>query len=391
MRWRSASVVTIAMVAIAGCGAVPADEARSPLTSVAASAVPMIATSAPPATTTTVLTSASSVEATDGAATSAAVVGTTSAPAAPTPSGGLTVRCPKRIEPFVGSVAGADDADPLAAEADGRIVDAYGEAHRDEFGGIDIGRGTSPPQIELGFTAHVDEHRAALTAMLAHPEWYVIVQVPHSVAEIDEIKAAIARDATDLRILGWGGSGHVVGVDLGPGQEALAATYFARWGDALQITIVNLPYVPDGCGAQSVQAACPDIVGSDPARAGLALAVVADTASLAAYQAGKAHLVVRNIGATRFAIDSGIPIVGVLVTPGTNHVVGRTVGAIAGVGGGVDLAPGEEGSIPITFGGGRCDGHAGSAVPPGVYGLRVALTAEGPSDEVRPIYLSPET
>ena len=301
------------------------------------------------------------------------------------------MKCPKRIEPFVGSVAEPDETDVLVLEADGRLVDAYGEAHRDEFGGIDIGRGDGRPLIEVGFTAHVDEHKAALTAMLAHPERYVIVQVPHSVVELDEIKAAIARDAGDGKILGWGRDGHAVGVDLGPGQEALAATYFARWGDALQITIINLPYVPDGCGPQPIQPACPDIVGSEPAVAGLALTVVADTGSLTAWQFGKAHLVVRNVGTTRFTIDSGIPIVGVLVTPGTNRVVGRNVGALAGTGGGVDLAPGEEGSIQVVFGAGRCDGQAGSALPPGTYGLRVALTAEGPSDEARPIYLSPET
>jgi hypothetical protein len=93
---------------------------------------------------------------------------------------------------------------------------------------------------------------------------------------------------------------------------------------------------------------------------------------------------VGNIGDSRFAIDSGMPIVGPLVTPGTTDVVGTFTG------GGVDLGPNEQGTIDVIFGAARCDGQPGSALPPGVYGLRVALTAEGPPDPDRPTYLSPE-
>jgi hypothetical protein len=114
---------------------------------------------------------------------------------------------------------------------------------------------------------------------------------------------------------------------------------------------------------------------------------VADTTSIAAAQTGRARLVVHNLGSRRFVIDSGIPIVGSLVLPGTDRVVGRWSGTSAGVGGGVDLEPGEAGEIAVVFGASRCDGQPGSALPPGRYGLRVVLAPEGGGE---PSFVSPE-
>ncbi len=60
------------------------------------------------------------------------------------------------------------------------------------------------------------------------------------------------------------------------------------------------------------------------------------------------------------------------------------------LGGGVDLAPGQSGTIDVVFGAGRCDGGPGSAIPPGEYRLVVALTTEGADRTSAPAYLSPE-
>jgi hypothetical protein len=60
--------------------------------------------------------------------------------------------------------------------------------------------------------------------------------------------------------------------------------------------------------------------------------------------------------------------------------------------GGVHLAPGETGTRDTVFAAGRCDGRAGSALPPGNYGLRVVLTPEGPPEaNLSRRLLSPET
>jgi hypothetical protein len=168
----------------------------------------------------------------------------------------------------------------------------------------------------------------------------------------------------------------------------LAATYADRFGTGVRITIAGRPYVPAGCGAAVAPVQCPDLVGADPSTARLTLALVADTTSITPAEAGAARLVVHNLGNRRFTVDSGIPLAGSLVLPGTDTVVGRWTGGWAGVGGGVDLGPGEAGEIPVVFGASRCDGRPGSALPAGRYGLRAVLTPAGGGE---PRLLSPET
>lgn len=183
-----------------------------------------------------------------------------------------------------------------------------------------------------------------------------------------------------------------VDVTLAPGREAFAASIVRRFGDAVRIHVGPFLYVPRGCGAQPVPQPCPDLVGDAPSTAGLRLKVIADTPHIRVSQTGRARLEVRNVGTTDFSIDSGIPIRGSLVRPGTEHVVGVYAGGIAGVGGGVRLAPGETDTIDAFFGAARCDGGPGSALPPGRYGLRIVLTPEGPPDAVlSPRLLSPQT
>jgi len=119
--------------------------------------------------------------------------------------------------------------------------------------------------------------------------------------------------------------------------------------------------------------------------------VIADTPRIKASEPGRARLQIRNAGTNEFSIDSGVPLVGSLVRRGTNHVVGNYSGGVGGVGGGVHLAPGATGTIGTMFGAARCDGHAGSALLPGRYGLRVVLTPEGPPGaDLSPRLLSPE-
>jgi len=175
---------------------------------------------------------------------------------------------------------------------------------------------------------------------------------------------------------------------MNAGLEELAARYAERFGSGVRITLGGHAYLPAGCGPRVAPPLCPDLVGGDPKELRLTLAVVADTPTITAAQTGKARLVVHNLGARRFAIDTGGPIVGSLVLPGTRSVVGRWSGVLAGVGGGVDLTPGKAGAIDVFFGASRCDGQPGSALPPGRYGLRVVL-APGRAGEPR--LLSGET
>ncbi|MCU1392668.1 MAG: hypothetical protein JWM34_1096 [Ilumatobacteraceae bacterium] len=222
---------------------------------------------------------------------------------------------------------------------------------------------------------------------MAHPERLVVEQATHTLPELDAISTSIAVDPPYFSEVGTGWL--AVDIQLAPGLETYADELLARWGDALRITLGSHTYRPAGCDGPDVRSpVCPDLIGTDPADAGIALRVVPDQSSIHQWEMGKGQLEITNTGSAPFTLDSGSPVVGVLVAPGTDHVIGDFAGGIAGVGGGPVVAPGGTGSIDLIYGANRCDGGPGSAVPPGVYGLRVAYTAEGPPGG--PTYLSPE-
>ncbi|HEY0519974.1 MAG TPA: hypothetical protein VGC84_10825 [Ilumatobacteraceae bacterium] len=301
-----------------------------------------------------------------------------------------TVRCPAPPREDI-SNAPVDEA-VLDQETIGRdvaAVQAYGAAHADEYGDLEAVNDPPPSRLRVAFTDHVAEHAVALSALVAHPERLDVVKGAYTVADLNDVVTDIRAGGTKY-MHGFGVGWQVVDVDLAPGQEARADAIIAKWGNAVRIRFGALPYVPLGCGSQPEPVDCPDVVGADPAVAGIRLTVVPDAPTLNVSDTGTGHVLVENIGTQRFQIDSGIPIVGVLVATGSNRVVGTFNGGIAGVGGGVDLAPGETGTIDMLFGAARCDGQPGSGLPPGSYGLRIRLTSEGPADAGAASYLSDE-
>ncbi|MCU1391212.1 MAG: hypothetical protein JWL72_4550, partial [Ilumatobacteraceae bacterium] len=158
---------------------------------------------------------------------------------------------------------------------------------------------------------------------------------------------------------------------------------------AIRVRVGALAYVPSGCGIPPAPLACPDIEGQDPASGGVGLALSLQTASIPQSGFGTATLTVTNVGTGPVHIDTNNPLLGALVYPGSTRVAafGRSA---KGTGIVLDLASGQSGSIDVTFTADRSDGQAGSAIPPGTYGLRVALpTLVGPANDA-PTYLSPE-
>ena len=180
----------------------------------------------------------------------------------------------------------------------------------------------------------------------------------------------------------WAGVGtgrDSVFVMLVPGQERLAARLVERFGDAVRVQVGLIDYSPRGCEEPVDTPRCPALTGDPPKTAGVRLTVLVDTPTIRVSDHGKARLRVENIGTADFAIDSGIPIVGSLVEPGTTEVVATYCGVIAGVGGGVRLAPGESGTIDMVFGAARCAANGRSAAPPGRYGVRVVSSPKAES------------
>jgi hypothetical protein len=336
---------------------------------------------------------------TSGAATSGAA--TSGAPASSTSSvPAADVRCPApphRIPTLDEATQNAFQRDQSLLLEDQRVVQTYLAAHADEA--FDVQYSFEPPaRLEVRVSDHADAHRGAIEKLVAHPDRLDVIKVGYSPADVRRVSAELIAETQTRRDTFSSFSGLVEAdrtpftllVGLTPGNEPLADDLVKRWGPIIQIEVGDRPYVPAGCGEQPPSPRCPELEGIDPATIGLELSIVLTTPTITASQTGQAELVERNIGRQRFSLDSGQPITGVLVDPGTRHVVGRYSGAIAGVGGGPDLAPGESGKVKVVFGATRCDGKAGTALPPGTYGLRVGLTAEGPDAGTYPVYLSPE-
>jgi hypothetical protein len=349
-------------------------------------------TTSPPVTTTL-----STIAATDTTAAVNATPGPVVAPAAVPPAG---ANCPmvRTVPPsqFLTEDQAAVQNDELERlQPDILAVDAYGREHPTEWMGVQP-TDDHPRRIKASFSGHRDEHEAALKALVARPDILDVTLNRHTPNEVEAAQTFLLTEiAKNQRLFSTYQESYQLGqsvvlVELVPGQEKLALDLIKRFGDILMVSVGALPFVPDGCGPQPTPRKCPDLAGTDPATVGLELSIVVDTPTISQGAVGQAKLVERNIGTAPFSLGSGRPVVGMLVYPGTLRVAGEFTGGIAGVGGGPQLAPGESGAIDMYFGTGRCDGGPGSAVPPGVYGLRIALTSEGPNPGTYPKYLSPE-
>jgi hypothetical protein len=309
--------------------------------------------------------------------------------------GGACPQIPVVVDPFAPPstqptpTSPSPSAEAMAQNAlqpDYAIALDYGRGHPEEWGGIEF----DGDNVKIGFTAHLLQHQAELDRLVTHPAQLQVVRTDQTQRAIDTITAEIDAVASSsqgqLESVGEGFG--VVDISLAPGREDVAASYVRRFGSAVAITVGALPYVPRGCGSPPPVFRCPDLVGSDPASAGLSVTIVVDTPTISRYESGRAHLVVRNTGTATFTMDTGQPIVAQVTRPGTTHVVADFVGGIAGTGNDLRLDPGQQRSVPVYFGTARCDGRPGSAVPPGRYAVRAILRPETTPSE--PAYLSAE-
>ena len=287
--------------------------------------------------------------------------------------------------------AGYDAYDLVSLQSDVQAVDASARADPD-FAGLEV-TSDKPVKLVVSMRGDLEAHTAALQAVVEHHDRLEVFAPKYSTDQINAIVNQIVTDAQahpDDFTQFSGGPGspqQVVAFGLAPGEEKLAQAYVERWGDAVRISVGFTSFVPPGCGIQPLSRKCPDLNGVDAASADLALALTETTPTIEQRGWGMSTLTVTNEGTKPFTMDVGAPLSGVLVIPGTVHVVG-VVGGTKGTGLGINVAGGESTSINVAFAAFRCDGETGSAAPPGSYGLRVVLASEEQGDTRA--YLSPE-
>lgn len=264
------------------------------------------------------------------------------------------------------------EAGPLARDqarlsGDVEAIHRYGSAHPDEFTSVRFENG---PWVRLviGFTGHIQEHCAALRAMLEFPAEFQIVRLPKTATELLQVQQAIvALAGPHLRSAGSGPE--TIDVQLRADGVSIAEQIHATYGELVKIQVGFLPY-PDRTSADiDCSAILKDIVTDTPLRATARL----ETARVVTGADFGGTVTVTNGGADVVEFESGDPMTAVIYRRGTDQVVGAYEGGIGGVGTGGTLQPGGTLDIGVLGGTASCDPSLGYALPPGLYDVRVPV------------------
>jgi hypothetical protein len=204
-------------------------------------------------------------------------------------------------------------------------------------------------------------------------------QLNSTIAGIEEMAGS------DLQGIGPCSSGQVT-LTLTPGSERLAKRIRTTFGRAVLITIGLTVW--NGHIGRSPR--CGSLPPWTRPPNGLSLTLHVPTHQVRTGGKLTGTLLASNQGKTPFEMDTGSILEGVLVEPGTHHVVGVYSGGIAGTG--YTLRAGSGETTPSSFaptvliGTARCDGGIGSSLLPGRYQAVVLVMDETGKT---PRYLTP--
>jgi hypothetical protein len=288
-----------------------------------------------------------------------------------------------------------DDLDDLggrqsihsALRGDIELVSRYGEEHPGTWAGVWF---DNEPTVCIvaAFTGDVAQHDAALRPRLRHPTRLVVQSMPHSLADLRQVRAEIERTLrqraaeTGRPVFTSIGQGKaVIHLALRADQEILAGELAARYGSAVELRVGffgfpgRRPARPRPPGGPT--AAEPEEKVFD----GLEMSVEVDQTVLEVGDDGRGRLVLRNHGRERIVPQGlGQPLVGSLLNA-SHEAVGGFCGAIGGTGLVVDLAPGGSTSIWVIFGTASTREKLGYVLPLGTYWLEVQISfRHGPGE-----------
>ncbi len=223
------------------------------------------------------------------------------------------------------------------------------------------------------FAGDLDEHRSRLTPLVRRHDRLRLRRLAFSKQELEQVRAEItAGGLDDVKQVGIGDG--AVDVGLAARAEVLAAEWHLRYGSALRIHVGNLPYPPTAARPPV------DIPRSTTTLQGVELRVVFDPPEVASGEHIHGQLVLCNRSDKPAPIQSGQPLVGMVVRPATDEVLGCFSGAIAGTGWSAILAAGDQASLRVIVGTASCRVEHGYVLPPGEYEAVVPLRLHGPEE-----------
>jgi len=303
--------------------------------------------------------------------------------ATPAPTGELpsVTACPNFVEVVeTGPVPGDNGLEngPIPREqqrisGDVDLGIAYGADHPDEFASIRFENGPRVRMV-IGFTAHIEEHCAALRAILEYPDEFEIIRQPATELRIEQIQEAIAARYREwLRSVGRGAG--VIHLTLRADGQDAAAEVRAEYGELVEITVGMLPY-PDRFGGDPV---C-ELVGPIAGDSQLVAVAELEVKSVRSGLDFRGTVTVRNTGADAFDFQSGPRHAAFVFKPGSASPSGFWTGGMDAVGFGKLLAPGESVDLELVGGTASCDPALGYALPPGQYEVRVPVVVQTSHD-----------
>ena len=273
------------------------------------------------------------------------------------------------------------------AERNLGAINAYVSAHASEGGTPWLDSVNEPPRMVIGFTANVAQHRIALAPLLADPDQVLVCQIAHSQSEAsavaDELQQAQTSSAGGYLSVGSGADG--VDVHLRADQQAVAEDLITRYGDLVSITLGNLPYPPPSTdGTSPKPGGCTADVSGPTDLNGLRAQLTFNDPVVHSGQDIDGTLTVTNTGNAPASFQSDSPLLGWIVQPATTTIVASYAGAVAGVGVGSTLQPGESYEIDVVVGTASCEPTVGYTLPPGEYDVLVPVVVRYPQAEGDP-------
>ena len=257
--------------------------------------------------------------------------------------------------------------DQTRLQTDAASMQSYGSAHPDEFTAV---RFENAPWVRLvvGFTGHIQQHCAALRAILEYPGDFQIIRQPKTALDLEQIQRDIVALA-DGHLRGVGIGAETIDVQLRADGLSIADQIHAMYGDLLTIQVGLLPY-PDPTSAGSVcSALVRDVISDTPLRAVARL----DSAQVVTGQDFGGTVTITNTGPDVVEFESGDPMTALVYRRGSDAVVGTYDGGIGGVGTGGTLQAGGTIDIDVLGGTASCEPSLGYALPPGLYDVRVTV------------------
>lgn len=245
-------------------------------------------------------------------------------------------------------------------------IHAYGEARPDAWAGV---RYVNEPTIRLqaAFAKDVDNHRAAIRELVEFPDRVEVVEAVRTRAELVRIRTEIEQlleAETPNPMLSLGEGWLQVDLQLVASAEPVAELVHRRYGDAVAITVGSFPYPRRADGPS---APCPEVPATTGRVASLEVELRLPGGAQRSGDAISAALAVTNTGIDEVALSSDEPIVGHVLTPAGDRVVGVYTGAIAGTGLAMTLAPGATQEVAVIIGTASCDPTLGYLLPAGPY------------------------